>query len=637
MLCYFDFTFSHIYSKIVLYYTALLRIDHFIVSAHTLTHTHIQEDEKEQNKRLAAVEKERKDLEKEELKRKRGSEREAKERIRQEEILSKENKKLMLKCTKDKRKSESIDRNKVRAVYRKDFSSELKRVRSDAVATVLQCFDAEETVQEQAEHTRYFLNGSSDPDIDTDTEESDRKAKLAALFLTIPSCDKAFLRSIESPSPLKNGSDASHGPGSLEGTHTALTDTHDSTVRAYKGTAESVIWDDVFQASTCLSVFSERLQLQVPLTLEGLVKRIAHISLAGEVNSSSARNHDPRSSSSSSAALNSLVAEDLIKSEQSVKTAHEEEQHALQGSDAVHTMNGTSHSHSDSNFDLNSNSRWQAGGIVVSADDPVKHEEGDKHLASSSVKIEADSVAGTETEAGAKDLLMVTQEMAIVEEEKEAVEEVKQENIAEAAIDESSVVETVKEEAMEQAMVMDVVDNSAHEVVVHGEGIVKVEGERREEGEGKSEKEGSSSGDKVTSTLLDTAPVTPPLAVTDTALSSVDPALVLEGLSSAEVEAHDGVDVKVEVKAESGSDLAVLPAEVINVNVVLLPFSFQLLPMLLEELASRVALYFIHFSIPPFICLSTYLSKYLSPYLLISSVSQHSYVRSSSTTTCPPF
>ena len=200
--------------------------------SHTLTHTHIQEDEKEQNKRLAAVEKERKDLEKEELKRKRGSEREAKERIRQEEILSKENKKLMLKCTKDKRKSESIDRNKVRAVYRKDFSSELKRVRSDAVATVLQCFDAEETVQEQAEHTRYFLNGSSDPDIDTDTEESDRKAKLAALFLTIPSCDKAFLRSRESPSPLKNGGDISHGPGSSEGTHTALPETHNSTERA---------------------------------------------------------------------------------------------------------------------------------------------------------------------------------------------------------------------------------------------------------------------------------------------------------------------------------------------------------------------------------------------------------------------
>jgi hypothetical protein len=482
-------------------------------------------------------------------------------------------KKLMLKCTKDKRKSESIDRNKVRAVYRKDFSSELKRVRSDAVATVLQCFDAEETVQEQAEHTRYFLNGSSDPDIDTDTEESDRKAKLAALFLTIPSCDKAFLRSHESSSSLKDGSDASHGPGSFEGTHIALTDTHGSTERAYKGTAESVIWDDVFQASTCLSVFSERLQLQVPLTLEGLVKRIAHISLAGEANTSSARNHDPRSSSSSSAALDSHVAEDLIKSEQSVKTACDEKQHAPQGSDAVHAMNGTSHSHSDSNLDLNSKPRDQAGGLVVSSDDPVKHEEVDKHLTSSSVKTEAETEA--EVVAGAGDLLMVTQEMDTVEKEAEVVEEVKQESKAEAAIDESSAVETVKEEAMEQAMAMDVVDSSALEVVAHGEGIEKVEGERREEGEGKSEKEGSSSGDKVTSTLQDAAPVTPAPAVTDAAPSSVDPAIVLESLSSAAVEAHDSMDVKVEVKAESGSDLAVLPAEVMNANVVLLPFSFQ--------------------------------------------------------------
>ena len=561
----------------------LLHIEHLIISAHTHTHTntHVQEDEKEQNKRLAAVEKERKDLEKEELKRKRGSEREAKERIRQEEILSKENKKLMLKCTKDKRKSESIDRNKVRAVYRKDFSSELKRVRSDAVATVLQCFDAEETVQEQAEHTRYFLNGSSDPDIDTDTEESDRKAKLAALFLTIPSCDKAFLRSRESPSPLKNGGDISHGPGSSEGTHTALPETHNSTERAYKGTAESVIWDDVFQASTCLSVFSERLQLQVPLTLEGLVKRIAHISLAGEADSSSARNHDSRSSSSSSAALDSHVAEDLIKSEQSVKTACEEEPHAHQGSDAVHAINGTSHSHSDLNLDLNSNSRGQAGGIVMSSDDSVKHEEDDKHLTSSSVKMEA--------EAGAVDLLMVTQEMAEVEKENVTVEAVKQESKAVPAVDVSSTVQSVKEEVMEQAMAMDVVDGNAHEIVVHGEGVEKVEGERREEGEGKIEKEGSSSGDKVTSILQDAAPVTLTLAVTDSAPTVVDSATVLEGSSPAAMEAQDSVDVKVEVKAESGSDLAVLSAEVMNVNVALFTSSFQLLPMLLEELAIRVA------------------------------------------------
>jgi hypothetical protein len=558
---------------ISLFFHVCLRIVCYVLNTssylHTNTHTHVQEDEKEQNKRLAAVEKERKDLEKEELKRKRGSEREAKERIRQEEILLKENKKLMLKCTKDKRKSESIDRNKVRAVYRKDFSSELKRVRSDAVATVLQCFDAEETVQEQAEHTRYFLNGSCDPDVDTDTEESDRKAKLAALFLTIPSCDKAFLRSHESSSLLKNGSDAGHGPGSSEGTHTALTDTHSSTERAYKGTAESVIWDDVFQASTCLSVFSERLQLQVPLTLEGLVKRIAHISLAGEANSSSARNHDARSSSSSSAALDSHVSEDLIKSEQSVKTACEEEQHVLQGLDAVHAMNGTSHSHSDS--DLNLNSRDQATEIVVSTDDPVKHEEGDQHLTSSSVKVEAE--AGVV--AGAGDLLMVAQQIAEVEKEKEkeAVEEVKQENVAVPAIDVSSVAETIKEEAIEQAMAMDVVDGNAHEVVVYGEGTEKGEGERREEGEGKTEKEGNSNGDKMTSTLLEVA--TPAPAVTDTAPSSVGPAIVLEGLSSAAVEAQNSSDVKVEVKAESGSDLAVTPAEVINGNAMLLAFSFQ--------------------------------------------------------------
>jgi hypothetical protein len=125
------------------------------------------------------------------LKRKRESDREAKEIAKQQELISKENKKLVLKCTKEKRKSESIDRNKVRAVYRKDFSSELKRVRTEANASVLQYFDEEETLQEQAEHSRYYANRAT-------TEHSVIEGKgesslLDSYVLALPSCNTVFL------------------------------------------------------------------------------------------------------------------------------------------------------------------------------------------------------------------------------------------------------------------------------------------------------------------------------------------------------------------------------------------------------------------------------------------------------------
>ena len=503
---------------------------------HIHTHTHIQEDEKEQNRRLAAVEKERKDLEKEEVKRKRGSEREAKERLRQEEILSKENKKLILKCTKDKRKSESIDRNKVRAVYRKDFSSELKRVRSDAVVTVLQCFDAEETVQEQVEHTRYFLNSSNDPDFDTDTEESDRKTKLAALFSTLPSCDKEFLRPQESSLQLKNGISSSHGPGSCAETQSTPIDTATTSSDAYIGTAEPVIWDDVFQASTCLSVFSERLQLQVPLTLEGLVKRIAHISLAGEASSSSssssARNQDP--SSSSAQVLNAHVPGEPIKSE-----------NAPVGSSTVHERNGSSHSHSylDSNSNFNTQEQEQA------IDTIVKHGEDDAHHTSSSVKIEI------------KDDVAVTQELKEVEQE--VVEKLDSEEKGVGVIDGSSRVEDVKVEKMKCDMMMDVEDHGSNEVVTDREG--------REEGG----RERSSSGDQVTPSLPSVVAASVVLEAADLPIEVKAEEVVGSG------ETKEGI--KVEIKEENSSDLTAPPVQVINVTFFsnLITIYMLLLPILL--------------------------------------------------------
>ena len=69
--------------------------------------------------------------------------------------LNRESKKLIQKNTKEskeeskKRKGILSDKNKIRAQYRKDFSSELKRIRGDANISVLQFFDEEENREEE--------------------------------------------------------------------------------------------------------------------------------------------------------------------------------------------------------------------------------------------------------------------------------------------------------------------------------------------------------------------------------------------------------------------------------------------------------------------------------------------------------
>jgi hypothetical protein len=241
------------------------------------------------------VDKERKDLEKEELKRKRESDREAKELAKQQELISKENKKLVLKCTKEKRKSESIDRNKVRAVYRKDFSSELKRVRTDANASVLQYFDEEETLQEQAEHSRYYANRvSAEHGV---LEVKGEASLLDSYVLALPSCNNVFLE--KAVLEVLSGPGSSSGSGVGENVHGEETRGSSAgeqcaalTAAAGAGGKEkntreleqlkTVDWDDVFQAANCLSVFNNHLQLQMPLMLDSFVERFAKISVAGE-------------------------------------------------------------------------------------------------------------------------------------------------------------------------------------------------------------------------------------------------------------------------------------------------------------------------------------------------------------------
>ena len=261
-----------------------------------------QEDEKEQARRSAAVDKERKDLEKEESRRKKENDRESKERQRLEEIQSKEKNKLILKFSKEKRKSESVDRNKIRAVYRKDFTADLKRIRGEANASVLQYFDQEETLQEQVEHTKISRVSTEEEDRSCTEEQS----PLDEFFESIPSCDSIFLRTSSSssssslpsvpstvreivPKVLKtipNG--LSFISNDLQST-AILTQQNDDDKDRIEGVGESVesisrsevIWDDVFQTANCLNVFNNFLQLQMPLKLDILVSKVAKVTQAG--------------------------------------------------------------------------------------------------------------------------------------------------------------------------------------------------------------------------------------------------------------------------------------------------------------------------------------------------------------------
>ena len=94
------------------------------------------------------------------MKRKRESDKEIRDNMKRDEALNRESKKMIIRNTREtkeeskKRKGEMNDKNKIRSQYRKDFSSDLKRIRGDANVLVLQYFDEEENLEEQEQHIR---------------------------------------------------------------------------------------------------------------------------------------------------------------------------------------------------------------------------------------------------------------------------------------------------------------------------------------------------------------------------------------------------------------------------------------------------------------------------------------------------
>ena len=251
------------------------------------------------------------------MKRKKGGDKEAKERLKQEEILAKENKKSLMKLGKDKRKSEAIDRNKVRAVYRKDFGGELKKIRSEACASVLQYFDEEEVFQEQTEHSRTYSQRSM-REQSTVVDPKISRAHLEALLNSALTCDEAFLSGLSNGvmhqpqvtivSGVDSDGDDILGGGTRQTQQLQLKGSSISAVELYKardkeedkengekekegekeGEGEGGIgidpvrWDDVFQVVNCLNVFSTHLELQMPLMLTDVVDKMVKITLAGD-------------------------------------------------------------------------------------------------------------------------------------------------------------------------------------------------------------------------------------------------------------------------------------------------------------------------------------------------------------------
>jgi hypothetical protein len=233
----------------------------------------------------------RKEQEKESMKRKRESDKEIRENLKQNVALNKETKKLNQKNSKEtkeefkKRRGAQSDKNKVRAQYRKDFSSELKRIRGDANVSVLQYFDEEENKEEQEEHIKHSVLPSTAHTAVTVAKGSAASDQIIAgetlmdeLFKSLPSCDQSFfgIQSVEECS--------------LEGDENkskkAVVSSSDMGGIGMESKKESEVdWDDVFQTVNCLYAFNDYLQLQMPIKLDGLVERVSSVAAANPLNS----------------------------------------------------------------------------------------------------------------------------------------------------------------------------------------------------------------------------------------------------------------------------------------------------------------------------------------------------------------
>ena len=285
------------------------------------------------------------------MKRKREDEKETREKLRVSNALNRESKKLIQKNTKEskeeskKRKGILSDKNKIRSQYRKDFSSELKRIRGDANISVLQFFDEEENREEQDHHIRLSLNNlssssssslsplsSSTPiSLKNVLKESEslkaptgskkvfpqipdrhieKEIRMREIFQSLPTCSKSFFGSFLSDensvtliSPKKNCNEIENENENMNDRNITVNkelinynqnkmenEIDNNNNNNNNNNNEMMNWDDVFQTINCLYTFSDFLQLQISIKINSFVSKIAKITNLNSFTSNSPRN-----------------------------------------------------------------------------------------------------------------------------------------------------------------------------------------------------------------------------------------------------------------------------------------------------------------------------------------------------------
>ena len=281
--------------------------------------------------------------------------------MKRDEAMNRESKKMMIRNTREtkeeskKRKGEMNDKNKIRSQYRKDFSSDLKRIRGDANVLVLQYFDEEENLEEQEQHIKLSPSslpvttstisksesgsgsrsisknlsetGDSIKDLKSGSKSSVGNNVIAGhearenFFLSLPSCDESFQlcssSSVASTYSI-SGSAIDSVLNSSKDIHTTATtteqrDSHDSIVQTENsvklnakinafegyGGCSGLNWDDLFQMINCLYAFNDFLLLQMPIRLEGVIDRVAKVTSVGNYRYRYKKNSDPIKSQNS--------------------------------------------------------------------------------------------------------------------------------------------------------------------------------------------------------------------------------------------------------------------------------------------------------------------------------------------------
>lgn len=197
-------------------------------------------------KKLASLEKERREQEKEKAKA-------LKEKQKQEEARRKEHTRAVVKSIKEKhRKSD-----KLRQQFKKDVVAESKKNKTDASAVVLQYFDEEEEMEEHAEQL-----AATSQSLALSTESAAVIAgaggSVREFVSSLPTLDEQFNLVSSFGAPAAASDAASKEDLNLSPVHTSV--------------------DEVMQISTTLHLFRKHLNIESSVSLDNLINSIVSVS-----------------------------------------------------------------------------------------------------------------------------------------------------------------------------------------------------------------------------------------------------------------------------------------------------------------------------------------------------------------------